>query len=445
MSTMTKDNILALAKKEDVRFIRMQFTDMLGTVKSVDLPVSRLEDAVNNKIMFDGSSIEGFVRIKEADMYLHPDLDSWMILTFEALALGKVARLVCDVFTPKGEPFEGDPRYILKKAIKKMKEAGFSSLNVGFEPEFFLFKIKDGKFTTEPNDDAGYFDLAPNDGDNYTRRDIAIELDKLGLDVQASHHEVAVGQHEINFRFQDVLRACDNLQLFKTVVKVIARKHGLHATFMPKPISGVNGSGMHTNLSLVNAKGENAFYDEKEDMQLSKVAKRWMSGILAHSRSIAALTNPTVNSYKRIIPGYEAPCYACWSDANRSAMIRIPAARGNSTRTELRNVDPSANPYLALAFILMSGLEGISDTSIPTVPPVYDNIFELTREQREAQGIQNLPENLKDALKEMRKDPMMLAVLGQHTFDKYLLAKEKEWDSYRTFVSEWELKRYLSL
>jgi glutamine synthetase len=445
MGTMTKDSILAIAKKEDVRFIRMQFTDMLGTVKSVDLPVSRLEDAVNNKIMFDGSSIEGFVRIKEADMYLHPDLDSWRILTFEDLALGKVARLVCDVYTPKGEPFEGDPRFILKKAIKKMNDAGFSSLNVGFEPEFFLFKIKDGKFTVEPNDDAGYFDLAPIDGDNYTRRDIAIELDKLGLDVQASHHEVAVGQHEINFRFQDVLKACDNLQLFKTVVKVIARKHGLHATFMPKPIAGVNGSGMHTNLSLVNMAGENAFFDEKEDMQLSKVAKRWMSGILAHSRSIAALTNPTVNSYKRIIPGYEAPCYACWSDANRSAMIRIPAARGNSTRTELRNVDPAANPYLALAFILHAGLEGITDSSIESVPPVYDNIFELTREEREAQGIQNLPENLKDALKEMKKDPLMLTVLGKHTFDKYLFAKEKEWDSYRTYVSEWELNRYLNL
>jgi glutamine synthetase len=443
MGTMTKDDILALSKKEDVRFIRMQFTDMLGMVKSVDLPVSRLEDALDNKIMFDGSSIEGFVRIKEADMYLYPDLDSWRILTFEDLALGKVARLVCDVYTPKGEPFEGDPRFILKKAIKKMKEAGFSSLNVGFEPEFFLFKIKDNKITIEPNDEAGYFDLAPSDGDNYTRRDIAIELDKLGLEVQASHHEVAVGQHEINFRFQDVLKACDNLQLFKTVVKVIARKHGLHATFMPKPISGINGSGMHTNLSLADKDGNNVFFDAKGPMQLSDVARKWMTGILNHSRSIAGLTNPTVNSYKRIIPGYEAPCYACWSDANRSAMIRIPAARGKSTRTELRNVDPTANPYLALAFILTAGLEGIKE-STETVPPVYDNIFELTREEREALGIQNLPENLKDAIKEMRKDPLMMDVLGKHTFEKYLLAKEKEWDSYRTYVSQWELDRYIN-
>jgi glutamine synthetase len=445
MVTMTKEDVLALAKKEDVRFIRMQFTDMLGIMKSVDLPISRIEDAINNKIMFDGSSIEGFVRIKEADMYLYPDLSTFQILTFESLALGKVARLVCDVYTPKGEPFEGDPRFILKKAIKKMQAAGFSALNVGFEPEFFLFKIKDGKPVLEPNDEAGYFDMAPMDGDNYTRRDIAIELDKLGLNVQASHHEVAVGQHEINFRFQDVLKACDNLQLFKTVVKVIAHKHGLHATFMPKPISGINGSGMHTNLSLADAKGENAFYDPKADMQLSLIAKKWMTGILNHSRSIAALTNPTVNSYKRIIPGYEAPCYACWSDANRSAMIRIPAARGGSTRTELRNVDPLANPYLALAFILTAGLEGIASKDPQTVPPVYDNIFELTREQREFQGIQNLPENLKDAIKEMKKDPMMLDVLGKHTYDKYILAKEREWDAYRTYVSAWEIDRYLHL
>jgi len=445
MGNLTKEDILSLAKKEDVRFIRMQFTDMLGMAKSVDLPASRLEDAIHNKIMFDGSSIEGFVRIKEADMYLYPDLNSWMILTFEDLALGKVARLVCDVYTPKGEPFEGDPRFILKKAIKKMQDAGFSALNVGFEPEFFLFKIKDGKPVIEPNDDAGYFDLAPIDGDNYTRRDIAIELDKLGLNVQASHHEVAAGQHEINFRFQDVLKACDNLQLFKTVVKVIARKHGLHASFMPKPISGINGSGMHTNLSLANAKGENAFFDSKAEMQLSDTARKWMTGILNHSRSIAALTNPTVNSYKRIIPGYEAPCYACWSDANRSAMIRIPAARGASTRTELRNVDPLANPYLALAFILTAGLEGIQSQDKTTIPPVYDNIFELTREQREAQGIQNLPENLKDAIKEMRKDPLMLTVLGDHTFKKYMLAKEKEWDEYRTYVSPWEIEKYLHL
>lgn len=445
MVTMTKEDVLALAKKEDVRFIRMQFTDMLGIVKSVDLPISRLDDAINNKIMFDGSSIEGFVRIKEADMYLYPDLSTFQILTFESLALGKVARLVCDVYTPKGEPFEGDPRFILKKAIKKMQDAGFSALNVGFEPEFFLFKVKEGKPVLEPNDEAGYFDLAPMDGDNYTRRDIAIELDKLGLDVQASHHEVAVGQHEINFRFQNVLKACDNLQLFKTVVKVIAHKHGLHATFMPKPIAGINGSGMHTNLSLANAKGENAFYDPNADMQLSLVAKKWMTGILNHSRSIAALTNPTVNSYKRIIPGYEAPCYACWSDANRSAMIRIPAARGGSTRTELRNVDPLANPYLALAFILTAGLEGIASKDTQTVPPVYDNIFELTREQREAQGIQNLPENLKDAIKEMKKDPLMLAVLGKHTYDKYIIAKEREWDDYRTYVSAWEIDRYLHL
>jgi glutamine synthetase len=346
------------------------------------------------------------------------------------------------VYTPKGQPFEGDPRFILKKAIKKMEAMGFGSLNVGFEPEFFLFK-ENGLIT--PNDKAAYFDMAPMDGDNYTRRDIAIELDKLGFNVQASHHEVAHGQHEINFLFTDVLRACDNLQTFKNVVKIIARKYGLTATFMPKPIAGINGSGMHTNCSLTDKQGNNAFFDPKDPMQLSLTARQWMTGILKHARGLAGLTNPTVNSYKRIIPGYEAPCYACWSDSNRSSMIRIPAARGGATRTEIRNVDPSANAYLALAAILLAGLEGIENKKDPLIGPVYDNIFELTREEREAQNIPNLPENLKDAIKEMKKDPLILAVLGQHTFNKYLHAKELEWDAYRQVVSQWEIDRYLNL
>lgn len=443
MKKMTKEEILLSAKTENVKFIRMQFTDMLGALKSVDIPSSRLEDALDNKIMFDGSSIEGFVRIKEADMYLYPDLDTWMVLTFEESAFGKVARLVCDVYTPKGKPFEGDPRFILKKAIKRMNEMGFGSLNVGFEPEFFLFKTTNGSVTPEPNDMASYFDLAPTDGDNYTRRDIAIELDKLGFNVQASHHEVATGQHEINFLFSDVLRACDNLQTFKIVVKIIARKYGLLASFMPKPIRGINGSGMHTNCSLTDLKGKNVFYDEHDPMQLSLTARKWMTGILRHARHIAALTNPIVNSYKRIIPGYEAPCYACWSDANRSSMIRIPAARGNATRTEIRNVDPAANPYLAMAAILMAGLDGIAAKDKDIIGPVYDNIFELTREEREAQGIVNLPETLQEALIEMKKDPMVKAFLGDHTYAKFLHAKELEWDDYKQHITQWEIDRYL--
>jgi glutamine synthetase len=442
MKTMTKEAILTSAKAENVNFVRLQFTDMLGTLKSVDIPASRLEDALNNKIMFDGSSIEGFVRIKEADMYLYPDFNTWMILTFENSQYGRVARLVCDVYTPKGQPFEGDPRFILKKAIQKMEKMGFGSLNVGFEPEFFLFK--ENGFIT-PNDKAAYFDMAPMDGDNYTRRDIAIELDKLGFNVQASHHEVANGQHEINFLFTDVLHACDNLQTFKNVVKIVARKYNLNATFMPKPIAGINGSGMHTNCSLTDKEGNNVFYDAKDPMQLSLTARQWMTGILKHARGLAGLTNPTVNSYKRIIPGFEAPCYACWSDSNRSSMIRIPAARGSSTRTEIRNVDPSANAYLALAAILLAGLDGIENEKNNLIGPVYDNIFELTREQREAQNIPNLPENLKDAIKEMKKDPLILDVLGEHTYKKYLHAKELEWDEYRQVVSQWEIDRYLKL
>jgi glutamine synthetase len=442
----SKKDILQIAADEGVRFVRLQFTDMLGTIKAVEIPSSRLEDAINGKIMFDGSSIEGFVRIKEADMYLRPDLDTWLILTFEDMNYGKVARLICDVYTPYGKPFQGDPRYILKRAIKRMNEMGIANLNIGFEPEFFLFKLdeKGNPKTTLPNDVGGYFDMAPLDGAEYARRDIALEMERLGFIVQTSHHEVASGQHEINFMFADVLAACDNVQTFKQLVKVIARRHHLFATFMAKPIASVNGNGMHTNCSLSDEHGTNLFFDENDPLKLSLLARKWIAGILKHARGFAALTNPTVNSYKRLIPGYEAPCYACWSDANRSSMIRIPAVRGGSTRTEIRNVDPMANPYLALAAILMSGLEGISSESDETIPPVYDNIFSLTREQREAQGIANLPENLKDAIKELRADPLMAETLGDHTFNKYTYAKELEWEEYRRLITDWELNKYLS-
>ncbi len=443
MTNYTKEDILKLAKSEDVRYIRLQFSDMLGTVKCVEIPFSRLEDALNNRVMFDGSSIEGFVRIKEADMFLKPDLNTWLILSFEDDSYGKVARLICDIHTPDGKPFEGASRYILKAAIKRMNEMGFATLNIGFEPEFFLFKNdSNGQPTLMTSDNGGYFDMSPIDGAEYCRRDITLELEKLGFVVEANHHEVAPGQHEICFHFADVLSACDNVQTFKQVVKHIARRHGLTASFMPKPIAGISGSGMHTNCSLANYEGKNIFFDEKEPFQLSITCRKWINGILKHARSLAGLCNPTINSYKRIIPGYEAPCYACWSDANRSAMIRIPAARGSATRTEIRNVDPMANPYLALAAILNAGLDGIEEDA-ELVPPVYDNIFDLTREEREEKGIINLPENLKDAIKEMRKDPLIIRTLGQHTFKKYISAKEQEWDEYRRVVTEWELSKYL--
>lgn len=446
MAKYTKLQIMKMAKEEKVGYIRLQFTDILGTIKAVEISVSQLEDALDNKIMFDGSSIEGFVRIKEADMFLRPDLDTWLILDFEDQTYGKVARLICDVYTSYGKPFAGDPRYILKKQVKEMQKMGFTALNVGFEPEFFLFKMdKDGKPMVEPVDNGSYFDLSPIDGAEYVRRDIALELERLGFVIQTAHHEVSPGQEEINFRFASVIEACDNVQTFKQVVKFVARKHGYFATFMPKPIAGINGSGMHTNCSLCDKDGRNVFYDEKDPMKLSLTARKWISGILKHSRSMAAITNPSVNSYKRIIPGYEAPCYICWSDSNRSSMIRIPAARGNATRTELRQVDGTANPYLALAVILGTGLEGIKKNTEKTcIPPVYDNIFALTREQREAMGIMNLPENLKDALKEMRADPLIFDVLGEHTFTKYVTAKDIEWEKYRMLITPWELDTYLS-
>jgi glutamine synthetase len=445
MEKYTRKDILTMAKENGVSYVRLQFTDILGTIKAVEISVSQLEDALDNKIMFDGSSIEGFVRIKEADMYLHPDLSTWLILDFEDTTYGKVARLICDVYTPYGKPFVGDPRFILKKMVKKMNDMGFSALDVGFEPEFFLFKLDDkGNPIMDPVDHGSYFDLAPIDGAEYIRREIALELEKLGFVIQTAHHEVAPGQEEINFRFANVVQACDNVQTFKQVVKFIARKHGYLATFMPKPVAGINGSGMHTNCSLEDKEGNNIFFDDKDSMSLSLTCRKWISGIIKHARGIAALTNPTVNSYKRIIPGYEAPCYVCWSDANRSSMIRIPAARGRATRTEIRNVDGTANPYLALACILGAGLDGIANCKDDaTVPPVYDNIFALTREQREAQGIPNLPENLKDAIKEMKSDPLVLDVLGDHTFGKYVEAKEIEWDKFRTLVTPWELDQYL--
>lgn len=445
MANYARKDILKIAKDENVRYIRLQFTDMLGTIKAVEIPVSKLDDALNNKIMFDGSSIEGFVRIKEADMYLKPDLDSWLILTFENINYGKVARLICDVYTPYGKPFPGDPRFILKRQIKTMNQMGFGSLNIGFEPEFYLFKEDEkGNPILEPNDKGSYFDLSPLDGSEFVRRDISIELERLGFVVQTAHHEVGPGQNEINFRFTDVLRACDNVQTFKQVVKVVARKHGYIASFMPKPIAQLAGSGMHTNCSLTDSDGNNIFFDTKDSMKLSLVARKWITGILNHSRSLCALTNPIVNSYKRLIPGYEAPCYACWSDANRSAMIRIPAIRDDSTRTELRNVDPMANPYLALAGILACGLDGIKNLNeSELISPVYDNIFALTREQREAKGIPNLPENLKDAMKELKKDALLQEALGDHTFEKYSIAKDLEWEQYRKLVTDWELDTYL--
>ncbi len=438
---MTKEEIIRTAEEENVRYIKLQFTDMLGTIKSVEIPVSKLEEALDGKIMFDGSSIEGFVRIMEADMYLHPDFSTWLILPLETQeGYGRSARIICDVYLPNGLPFPGDPRLLLKKSLKRMKDMGYSSFKIGVEPEFYLLKKEGEKY--EFSDHSSYFDLAPLDTTENTRHEIVLELEKLNYQVEASHHEVGPGQNEVNFRYDDALVTCDRIQTFKQVVKQVAKKNHLVATFMPKPFANIAGNGMHVNCSLSDENGTNLFYDPGQPMGLSSLCKKWISGILRHSREFSLITNPIVNSYKRLVPGYEAPCYICWSDANRSAMIRIPAKRGAETRCEVRNVDPAANPYLMALAILEAGLDGIESDQEP-IDPVYDNIFALSREEREKLGVNNLPENLKDALKEFRKSEFMRKILGDHLFEKYIHAKEIEWEQYRILIHSWEWEKYL--
>ena len=442
MAKYNREDITRLAKEENVKYIRLQFTDILGTIKNVEIPVSQLEKALDNKMMFDGSSIEGFVRIEESDMYLYPDLDTWVVFPWTA-EKGKVARLICDIYQPDGTPFEGDPRANLKRVLAEMRELGFTDFNLGPEPEFFLFKLDEkGEPTLELNDNGGYFDLAPTDLGENCRRDIVLELEEMGFEIEASHHEVAPGQHEIDFKYADAVTACDNIQTFKLVVKTIARKHGLHATFMPKPLFGVNGSGMHCNLSLFKGK-ENAFYDTEGNLELSETAKQFIAGIIKHAPNFTAVTNPTVNSYKRLVPGYEAPCYVAWSARNRSPLIRIPASRGLSTRVEVRSVDPAANPYLALAVLLQAGLDGIKNKMTPPAP-IDRNIYVMSKEEREEAGIIDLPATLYAALNELKQDEVIKAALGEHLFEHFVEAKEIEWDMFRTQVHPWERDQYMT-
>lgn len=442
MANYSKEDILRMAKELDVKFIRLQFTDILGTLKNVAITSEQLEKALANKCMFDGSSIEGFVRIEESDMYLAPDPSTFTIFPWRPQT-GKVARLICDVLNPDGTPFIGDPRYALKRALKKAADMGYEKFNVGPECEFFLFHLdSDGKPTTKTHDNAGYFDLGPVDLEEDARRNICLALEEMGFEIEASHHEVAPGQHEIDFKYQDAVATADNIMTFKMVVKTIAQRCGLHATFMPKPIFGVNGSGMHTNVSLFKD-GKNAFYDESDPLQLSQDAYWFIGGIIKNIRAITALTNPLVNSYKRLVPDYEAPVYIAWSARNRSPLIRIPAARGESTRLELRSPDPSCNPYLALAAILMAGLDGIENKITPP-PPTNKNIFHMTKEERMKEGIASLPASLEEALDEMEKSDLVRELLGEHIFNKYLEAKRNEWDDYRTKISQWEIEHYLT-
>ncbi len=443
MAKYTREDIVRLSQEENVKFIRLQFTDILGTIKNVEIPISQLEKALDNKMMFDGSSIEGFVRIEESDMYLIPDLDTWVVFPWTA-EKGKVARLICDIQNPDGTPFLGDPRANLKRVLKEMEELGFTDFNLGPEPEFFLFKLDEkGEPTLELNDNGGYFDLAPTDLGENCRRDIVLELEEMGFEIEASHHEVAPGQHEIDFKYADAITACDNIQTFKLVVKTIARKHGLHATFMPKPLFGVNGSGMHMNLSLFK-NGENAFFDPKGDLELSDTARQFIAGTIKNATAFTAVTNPTVNSYKRLVPGYEAPCYVAWSARNRSPLIRIPASRGLSTRVEVRSVDPSANPYLAMAVLLQAGLDGIKNKLTPPAP-VDRNIYVMDKEEREEAGISDLPATLAAALTELQTNEVICSALGEHILEHFIEAKEIEWDMFRTQVHPWEREQYLSM
>ncbi len=440
MNHYTKQDIIRIVEEEDVEFIRLQFTDIFGNLKNVAVTTSQLDKVLANKCMFDGSSIEGFVRIEESDMYLYPDLDTFKIFPWRPQQ-GKVARFICDVYRPDGTPFEGDPRYILKKVINEAKEMGYT-FNVGPECEFFLFNAEDnGEPTNTSLERGGYFDVGPLDAGENARREMVLTLEDMGFIIEASHHEVAPAQHEIDFQYDNALTTADNIMTFKLVVRTIAKRHGLHATFMPKPKFGVNGSGMHINMSL-SKDGKNIFDDPNGKLGLSEDAYHFIAGLMKHMEGMAAITNPLVNSYKRLVPGYEAPVYIAWSATNRSPLIRIPAARGASARVELRCPDPSANPYLALAVCLAAGLDGIKNKLTP--PESVDmNIFTMTDEEKADKGIKNLPSNLKEALVAFEKNELVKIVLGEHTTSKYLEAKNAEWNQYTIQVSQWELDQYL--
>lgn len=437
----TKNDIMSLVQEEDVEFIRLQFTDIFGNLKNVAVTVSQLEKALDGECMFDGSSIEGFARIEESDMYLHPDFSTLEIFPWRPQQ-GKVVRFICDVYRPNGTPFEGDPRYILKRAIKEAENLGYV-FEVGPECEFFLFNTDENAMpTTNTHEQAGYFDLGPVDFGENARRDMVLTLEEMGFVIEASHHEVAPAQHEIDLRYDEALVTADNIMTFKLAVKTIAKRHGLHATFMPKPRYGVNGSGMHINMSL-SKDGKNIFADKNDKNGLSKEAYYFIGGIMKHMKGMTAITNPLVNSYKRLVPGFEAPVHIAWSVTNRSPLIRIPASHGIGTRIELRSPDPSANPYLALAVCLRAGLDGIVNKIMP--PESVDcNIFEMSDAQKKENGIEEIPGTLIEAIYDMEKDDLVREVLGEHTYTKYIAAKKAEWYRYRSQVTDWEINEYLN-
>ena len=443
---MVKDDrrarILERVEREKVKFMRLQFVDILGAIKNVEVPDQQFAEALDGRIMFDGSSIEGFVRTEESDMYLKPDLNTFQVFPWTYAGSERVARIICDIANPDGTPFAGCPRSTLKRVVALAGERGFA-MRAGPEAEFFLFQRREsGEPTTETHDSGGYFDLTPVDLGEDVRREIILVLEQMGFHVEAAHHEVAPGQHEIDFRHDDVLTTADNVSTFRFVVKNVANRNGLHATFMPKPIVGVNGSGMHTHQALYT-RGRNAFADDKAEWQLSRTCLQYIGGLLRHAKAFCAITNPLVNSYKRLVPGYEAPTAIAWSERNRSPLVRVPAARGPNTRIELRMPDPSCNPYLALAVMLRAGLDGIDKQTDPG-PPVNKNIYTMSHRERRHLRIDELPGTLSEALDELEKSDLMRETLGDHIVDHFLAAKRTEWDGYIRHVSPWEIDRYLN-
>ena len=440
MAKYKKEDIFRMVEEEDVEFIRLQFTDMFGCLKNIAIPYSKLEKAMDNKCVIDVSSIEGFVRDEEYDMYLYPDLSTFSILPWRPQQ-GKVARIICDIYTADRKPFEGDPRYALKKAVADAESMGYR-FDVGPECEFFLFHTdEEGRPTTVSHEKAGYFDVAPLDLGESARRDMILNLEDMGFEIEASHHEVAPAQHEIDFKYDNALRTADNILTFKFIVKYIAKRHGLYASFMPKPITGVDGSGMHLNMSLWK-NGKNIFADSKNDLGISEEAFHFMAGVMEHANEMCLITNPLVNSYKRIVPGYEAPVDVSWSPSNRSPLIRVPAARGSGTRLEFRSPDSAANPYLALAVSLAAGLDGIKRKLTPGKGSMK-NQYEMAEGEKQEAGINTLPRDMKEALEIFKQSTYMKELLGDHIFNKYVEAKSAEWESYQKFVSQWEVDRYL--
>jgi glutamine synthetase len=432
-------NILEEAKGAKIELIRLQFTDILGMPKNIVIPAWRLEEALDEGIPFDASSIVGYATIEESDLVAKPDPKSFTVLPAE-LENRSTARVICDIYAPDGSRFGGDPKYVLEKVIGKAAKMGYR-YNTGPECEFFLLKMDDGKPTTIPNDQGGYFDLSPLDLAENVRAEICAMLEKLNFDVYTSHHEVASGQHEINFQYADAIITSDRVVTLRYIAKVIALQHNLHATFMPKPIFGVNGTGMHTHMSLFS-NGNNVFFDPDAENKLSETALHYIGGLLKYSKEICAVLNSWVNSYKRLVPGYEAPTYIAWATENRSALIRIPAKRGKGTRVELRNPDPAGNPYLQMAVMLAAGLKGIEDKIEPP-EPVEKDIYLLNPREREELGIDSLPANLGHALSFMEKSELMLETLGPHIFDSFRFIKNAEWNEYRTQVTDWELQKFL--